>query len=100
MRFLNAICFEKLAVVDCLAGLLILQRPPCVQEALKEQETSLKNLENQKRELIEENSELKSTGDVLQKISQVQDEATEQLETANAEKDPHVGSEMASIGQV
>jgi len=73
---------------------------PCVQEALKEQETSLKKLENEKQKLIEENFDLKSTGDVLAKISQVQEKASEQLETANTKKDPNVGSEIASIDQV
>ena len=91
---------RSLVVVVCLTGLSFLQRPPCVQEALKEQETSLKKLENEKQKLIEENIDLKSTRDVLQKISQVQEKASEQLETANTKKDQNVGSEIASIVQV
>ena len=70
------------------------------QEALKEQEASLKKLETEKQELIEENKNLKSTVEVLQKISQVQDKATEQLETANAGKEQHDSPEISLIGQV
>lgn len=54
----------------------------CAQGTLKDLEASLKNLERQKEELLEANKNLKSTGDVLQNMSRVQDEASEQLERA------------------
>ena len=54
----------------------------CAQGTLKDLEASLKNLERQKEELLEANMNLKSTGDVLQNMSRVQDEASEQLERA------------------
>lgn len=50
-----------------------------MQETLKELEASLKKLETEKEVLIEENKNLKSSVEVLQSISRVQDEATEQL---------------------
>jgi len=50
-----------------------------VQGTLKELEASLQKLETEKQELVEENKNLKSTGEVLQKITIVQDKASEHL---------------------
>jgi hypothetical protein len=54
----------------------------CAQGTLKDLEASLKKLESQKEGLVEANMNLKSTGEVLQNMSRVQDEASEHLERA------------------